>query len=77
MHRGGLAPAADRAVDDAVEGPVGRLVGGEDADRLLDEVRLSVGDSCVVAPLKDARSGSAYTSGNPMSAQLLHAGLST
>ena len=33
--------------------------------------------SCVVAPLNDARSGSAYTSGSPMSAQLLHAGLST
>ena len=38
---------------------------------------MSVGDSWVVAPLNDARSGSAYTSGSPMSAQLLHTGLST
>ncbi|CKU56187.1 Uncharacterised protein [Mycobacterium tuberculosis] len=34
-------------------------------------------DVCVVAPLNDARSGSSYTSGSPMSTQLLHAGSST
>jgi len=38
---------------------------------------VSVSDTWATAPLNEARSGSAYTSGRPMSAQLLHAGSST
>src|SRR5687768_14104504 len=43
----------------------------------LTKCGISVGDSCATDPLNAARSGSAYTSDNPMSAQLLHARLST
>ena len=37
----------------------------------------SFAERWAVAPLNEARSGSAYTSGSPMSAQLLHSGAST
>ena len=76
-HGRGLTRAADGPVDHAVKGRRSGVPGCETPTACLTKCVSSVADVRVVAPLNDARSGSMYTSGSPMSAQLLHTGTST